>query len=141
MGMRRALSPVPVVALALVVALLACCSRGSAAPSPQPGVLSGRVLGHSSQGGDRTPLAGVRVAVYRQRVFVGGPVQEHAPKPVATARTDGAGVFHVRGLPAGRWFVLAVSEAGSGSWVRFDPASGAVITLVVCTDCPVPLIG
>jgi hypothetical protein len=58
---------------------------------------------------------------------------------LATTTTNGDGVFTFHGLPAGRWFVLAMDQAGQGSWVPFDPATGAVVTLVVCTDCPIPL--
>jgi hypothetical protein len=125
--------------LLLAVGLILCsCSSGSSLPSPAPGVLSGVVIGHSSQNDHRTPLANAPVGVYRQAVFSGGPVLQNPPEPVATTKTNSAGVFSFRGLPAGRWFVLALDQAGQGTWVRFDPATGAVVTLVVCTDCPLP---
>jgi len=119
---------------------LASCSTGVSLPSPAPRVLSGVVIAHTSQNNnDRAPLAGAAVAVYRQAVSSGGPVLQNPPKPVATTTTNSAGVFRFQGLPAGRWFVLAVDQTGQGTWVRFDPAIGAVVTLVVCTDCPIPL--
>ncbi len=128
-------------ALLLVVGMtLASCSSAASPPSPAPGVLSGVVLGHLSQGGRQTPLPNAPVGVYRRAVSSGGPIQQNPPEPVATTRTDGDGVFRVRGLSAGRWFVLAIDQAGQGVWVRFDPASGAAVTLVVCTDCPIPLV-
>lgn len=34
------------------------------------------------------------------------------------------------------WFVLAVSQAGPGRWVRFDPVTGAVVTLMVSHGLP-----
>ncbi len=119
--------------------ILGSCSSGLSLPSPSPGVLSGVVIGHSSQNNHRTPLANAAVAVYRQAVSSGGPVLQNPPRPVATTTTNSAGAFTFHGLPAGRWFVLALNQAGQGSWVRFDPATGAVIMLVVCTDCPLPL--
>jgi hypothetical protein len=103
------------------------------------GALSGVVWAHTSQSDHRTPLADAQVAVYRQAVLSGGPVLQNAPKPVATTTTDGDGAFSFRGLPAGRWFVIATGRAGQGTWVRFDPAAGATVTLVVCSDCPIPL--
>lgn len=128
------------IALVLVAgAILASCSSRVSLPSPAAGVLSGVVIGHSSQNNDRTPLANAPVGVYRQAVSSGGPVLQNPPEPVATTTTDSAGVFMFQGLPAGRWFVLALDQAGQGTWVRFDPATGAVVTLVVCTDCPLPL--
>jgi hypothetical protein len=125
--------------LLVVVSALASCSSGVSAPSLAPGVLAGVVIGHRSQSTHQVPLAGVTVGVYRQAVSSGGPVLQDPPEPVATATTNGAGVFRFRGLPAGRWFVLARNEPGPGSWVSFDPSTGAVVTLVVCTDCPLPL--
>ena len=77
--------------------------------------------------------------VYRQAVSSGGPILANPPQPLATATTDSAGRFTIQGLPAGRWFVLVLDQAGAGTWVPFDPATGAVVTLVVCTDCPIPL--
>ncbi len=124
--------------LALTVFVLASCSSGPTPPARQPGILSGLVIGHTSQGSDRAALTGAVVSLFRQEVSSGGPVRQNPPKPVVTVRTDGAGVFRFRGLPAGRWFVLAVGQAGPGRWVRFDPVAGAVVTLVVCTDCPIP---
>ncbi len=127
-------------ALLLVVGMiLASCSSGGSPPSASPGELSGVVIGHSSQGGHQTPLANAPVGVYRQAVSSGGPMMQNPPKPVATTTTNSAGVFRFQGLPAGKWFVLALDQAGQGTWVRFDPATGAVVTLVVCTDCPMPL--
>jgi len=126
----------------LVVACtaLAACSTGVSLPSPTRGVLSGVVIGHTSQNNDhRSPLAGAAVAVYRRAVSIGGPVLQNPPKPVATTTTNSAGVFRFQDLPAGKWFVLAVDQAGQGTWVSYDPATGAVVTLVVCTDCPIPL--
>jgi len=125
--------------LFVVGALLGSCTSGVSVPSPVPGVLSGVVLSHSSQSEHRTPLAGATVGVYDQAVSPGGPVLQNPPQPVATAATNRTGMFRVQGLPAGRWFVLVLNQAGGGTWVRFDPAVGAVVTLVVCTDCPVPL--
>jgi hypothetical protein len=119
--------------------ILASCSSGVSRQRPVPGVLSGVVVGHSSQDSHETPLANALVDVFSQAVSSGGPVLQNPPKPVATTTTNGAGVFTFQRLPAGRWFVLAVNQAGQGTWVRFDPASGAVVTLVVCTDCPIPL--
>ena len=127
-------------ALLLVMGVtLASCSSGVSPPSPAPGVLSGMVIGHTSQNDHRTPLANAAVDVYRQAVSSGGPVLQNPPEPVATTTTDSAGVFRFRGLPEGRWFVLALNQSGQGTWVHFDPATGAVVTLVVCTDCPMPL--
>lgn len=127
-------------ALLLVVGtILASCSSGVSPLSPSPGVLSGVVKGYSSLHTQRTPLATALVGVYRQAVSSGGPVLQNPPKPVATTTTDSAGVFRFQGLPAGRWFVHAVDQAGTGTWVSFDPTMGAVVTLVVCTDCPMPL--
>ena len=127
-------------ALLLVVGMiLGSCSSGMSLPSPAPGVLSGVVIGHPSQNNHRTPLANATVGVYRQAVSSGGPVLQNPPKPVATTTTNSAGVFRFQGLPARRWFVLALNQAGQGTWVRFDPATGAVVTLVVCTDGPLPL--
>lgn len=125
--------------LVLAGTLFAACSSGVKAPSPTPGVLAGVVIGHTSQGGHQTPLEGARVGVFRRAVSSGGPVQENPPQPVATTTTDAHGTFSFHGLPAGRWFVVALDQAGGGTWVRFDPASGATVTLLVCTDCPVPL--
>jgi hypothetical protein len=119
--------------------ILGSCSSGVSPPSASPGELSGVVIGHSSQEGHRAPLANAPVGVYRQAVSSGGPVLQNPPKPVATTTTNSAGVFTFQGLPAGKWFVLALNQAGQGTWVRFDPATGAVVTLVVCTDCPMPL--
>jgi Carboxypeptidase regulatory-like domain len=117
---------------------LASCSSKAAPASPAPGVLSGVVLGHLSQG-KQTPLAGATVGVYRRATSSGGPVQQDPPQPVATATTDKEGAFRFLDLPAGRWFVLAQDQAGQGAWVDFDPAIGGTLTLVVCTDCPIPL--
>lgn len=127
-------------ALLLVASIVAssCTSRVSPL-NPAPGVLSGVVIGHSSQGGHQSPLANALVGVFSQAVSSGGPVLQNPPKPVATTTTNSAGVFRFQGLPAGRWFVLAPNQAGQGTWVSFDPATGAVVTLVVCTDCPMPL--
>jgi hypothetical protein len=126
-------------ALVLVVGvILGSCSSGASLPGPVPGVLSGVVIGHSSLNDDRTPLANAPVGVYRQAVSSGGPILQNPPKPVATTTTNSAGVFRFQGLPAGKWFVLALNQAGQGTWVPFDPATGAVVTLVVCTDCPLP---
>jgi len=125
--------------LVMGVLLASCASGASSPPSQAPGVLSGVVIGHTSQNDHRAPLAGVRVGVYRQAVSSGGPVLANPPQPLATTTTDGAGRFTIQGLPAGRWFVLALDQAGAGTWVPFDPATGAVVTLVVCTDCPIPL--
>ncbi len=119
--------------------LMASCSSGVSRPSLTPGVLSGVVLGHQSQGTDQTRLADAPVGVFRQAVSSGGPVLQSPPKPVATTTTNSDGVFEFRTLPAGRWFVLALDQAGQGTWVLFNPATGAVVTLSVCTDCPVPL--
>ncbi len=96
-------------------------------------------MAYSSQHPDRVPLAGVTVGVYHQAVSVGGPVQVNPPPPVATTTTDSAGGFRFEGLGNGRWFVIALNQAGGGRWVSYDPATGIEITLVVCTDCPVPL--
>lgn len=125
--------------LVMGVLLASCASGASSPPSQAPGVLSGVVVGHSSQNDHRTPLADARVAVYRQAVSSGGPILAEPPPPLATTTTNSAGQFTIQGLPAGRWFVLALDQAGSGTWVPFDPATGAVVTLVVCTDCPIPL--
>jgi hypothetical protein len=119
--------------------ILASCSSRVSPPSPEPGVLSGVVIGHLSQGGHGSPLADAPVAVYRQAVSSGGPVLQSPLEPVATSTTNGEGVFSFQGLPEGKWFVLALNQAGQGTWVRFDPPIGAVVTLVVCTDCPLPL--
>jgi hypothetical protein len=124
--------------LATLTLTLSSCASKAAPASPAPGVLSGVVLGHVSQG-KQTPLAGASVGVYRRATFSGGPVQQDPPQPVATTTTDKDGAFRFRDLPAGRWFVLVQGQVGGGSWVTFDPATGAAITLVVCTDCPVPL--
>jgi hypothetical protein len=125
--------------LFVVGVILGSCSSGGSLLSPSPGVLSGVVIGHSSQNNHRTALANAAVAVYRQAVSSGGPVLQNPPRPVTSTTTNSAGVFRFQGLPAGRWFLLVLNQAGQGSWVRFDPATGAVITLVVCTDCPLPL--
>lgn len=128
------------ITILLVIGIaLASCASGVSAPSRAAGVLSGVVTGHLSGGTKQSPLAGVHIGVFREAVFSGGPIRVNAPKPVATATTDGHGTFTIHGLAAGRWFVLAMDQAGGGAWVRFDPATGAVVTLVVCTDCPVPL--
>jgi hypothetical protein len=128
------------IATVLVVgSMLAACSSGVVTSSPSPGVLSGVVLGHLSGATHQTPLANTPIGVYRRAVSSGGPVLQNPPQPVATTNTDRAGMFRFSGLPAGRWYVLAMDQAGQGSWVRFDPANGAAVTLVVCTDCPVPL--
>ena len=128
-------------ALVLVLGVLlgACSSGESSSMRAAPGVLSGVVVGHSSQNDHRTPLADARVAVYRQAVSSGGPILAEPPPPLATATTNSAGRFTDPGAPAGRWFVLVLHQAGAGTWVPFDPATGAVVTLVVCTDCPIPL--
>ena len=118
--------------------LVPCCSAQIRAPHPAPDVLAGVVIAHESEGGHRAPLGGAIVGVYRQATSVGGPVRLDPPKPVAMTRTNADGEFRFTGLGQGRWFVLALNEAGDGSWVRFDPAIGAVVTLEVCTDCPVP---
>ena len=119
--------------------LMASCASGVSRPGRTARVLSGVVIGHPSQGDSQTPLANTPVGVFRQAVFSGGPILQNPPKPVATTTTDAAGAFAFRTLPAGRWFVLALNQAGRGTWVQFDPATGAVITLSVCTDCPMPL--
>jgi hypothetical protein len=66
-------------------------------------------------------------------------VLANPPKPVATTTTDDAGRFRFEGLVSRRWFVVAPNVSGSGVWVRFDRATGASVTLTVCTDCPIPL--
>ncbi len=119
--------------------IFASCSSGVSLPSPVPGVLSGVVIGHSSQNNHRTPLGGAPVGVYREAVSSGGPILQNPPKAVATTTTNSAGMFSFHGLPKGKWFVLALDQAGQGTWVDFDPATGGVVTLVVCTDCPIPL--
>jgi hypothetical protein len=127
------------VTLLLVLStVLGSCSSRISPPTPVPGVLSGVVIAHPSQGDHRIPLADAPVGVYRRAVSTGGPVLQNPPEPVATTTTDGDGVFRFRGLPAGRWFVIAMNQAGQGTWVRFDTSTGAVVTLVVCSDCPVP---
>ena len=126
--------------LLVVGVILASCSSGaSSSLQAAPGVLSGVVVGHASQNDHRTPLADARVGVYRQAVSSGGPILANPPQPLATTTTDSGGRFTIQGLPAGRWFVLVLDQAGAGTWVPFDPATGAVVTLVVCTDCPIPL--
>ena len=128
-------------ALLLVMGVLlgSCSSGASSSLQASPGVLSGVVVGHTSQNDHRTPLADARVSVYRQAVSSGGPILAERPQPLATTTTNGTGQFTIQGLPAGRWFVLVMDQAGAGTWVPFDPATGAVVTLVVCTDCPIPL--
>ena len=123
----------------VIAAMLTACTSHTSQPSPSPGTLAGIVLSYSSQHPDRTPLPGVTVGVYHQAVSVGGPVQLNPPPPVATTTTDGSGRFRFEELGTGRWFVIALNQAGGGTWVSYDPARGAAITLVVCTDCPVPL--
>lgn len=118
---------------------LSSCTSHASPLTPEPGLLSGVVLAHSSQKSDNLPLADARVDVYRQAVSIGGPVLQNPPSPVAMTTTNSAGEFRIEGLGKGRWFVLAPNEAGGGAWVSFDPATGAVVTLIVCTDCPVPV--
>jgi hypothetical protein len=126
--------------LLLVVGMtLVSCASGVEPASPAPGVLSGVVLAHLSQGSHQTPLANAPVGIYRRAISSGGPEQQNSPKPVRTTTTNNDGVFRFQGIPAGKWFVLAQNQAGQGTWVNFDPAEGAVVTLVVCTDCPIPL--
>lgn len=133
-GVRRA------AAILAIGMMLASCSARPAIPVPTPGALAGVVIDHpSGSGAHPGPLGRALVEVYRQAVSPGGPIMLHPPRPVATARTDRAGVFVIRGLPGGRWFVVVMNAAGAGSWVRYDPARGAVVTLVVCSDCPMPL--
>lgn len=124
----------------LALSLASCASEAPPSnPSVAPGVLSGVVLGHASGQGGGSPLANTPVAVYRTAVPVGGPVLANPPEPVATATTNAAGEFRFEGLASGRWFVVAPNVAGAGVWVRFDQATGASVTLRVCTDCPIPL--
>jgi hypothetical protein len=119
----------------LLMVTMAACASGASSVGPTQGVLSGTVVGHLSDGTQQRPMGNVSVSVYRQAVPIGGPVLQNPPKPVASTTTNSEGVFEFRSLPAGRWFVAA----GAGVWVNFDPAKGAVITIAVCTDCPVPL--
>ena len=126
--------------LLLALSLASCASKAPpSSPSAAPGVLSGVVLGHTSGQSGGAPLAGTPVAVYRTAVPVGGPVLQNPPKPVATTTTNDAGEFRFEGIPSGRWFVVAPNVSGTGVWVRFDQATGASVTLRVCTDCPIPL--
>ena len=123
-----------------LLVMLASCGRASSAASPTPetGVLSGVVVAHTSQGTERTPLGDATVVVYREAVQAGGVAIQNQPNPVTTTTTNAEGVFRFVGLSSGSWFLLVQNEAGGGTWVGFDAAKGAVVTLVVCTDCPVP---
>ena len=125
--------------LLLVLSRASCASQSPPSSAAGPGILSGVVLGHTSGQSGGSPLAGTNVAVYRTAVPVGGPIMANPPKPVATTTTNDAGQFRFEGLTSGRWFVVAPNVSGSGVWVRFDQATGATVTLSVCTDCPLPL--
>ena len=127
-----------VVLLVMGMTVASCAYKAAAPASPAPGVLSGVVLGHVSQGKQK-PLAGASVGVYRRATSSGGPIEQDPPLPVTTTMTDQDGAFRFHDLPAGHWFVMVQGQAGQGTWVTFDPATGATLTLVVCTDCPIPL--
>jgi hypothetical protein len=120
--------------------VLASCTSGIAV-GVHPHVLSGVLVVRNNDGGDAEPAPGVEIGAYRQAVPVGGPIVYPPPTPVATTRTDESGVFRFTDLPAGRWFVQAVSPPGfsPGRWVRFEPNRGITVTLYACRDCPVPV--
>jgi transposase-like protein len=87
-----------------------------------------------------TPLIKGSISRVNKAVSIGGAGSAiPPPKPVATARTNSTGEFRFTGLRQGRWFVFVQNEPGVGSWVRVDPETGAVVTLVVCSGCPIRL--
>jgi hypothetical protein len=77
------------------------------------------------------------VAIYQ------GPLLQNPPQPVVTAVTSSDGLFSLRGLDPGRYFITAVQPgpAVTGTWARITADQGASVLLIACTDCPVPLNG
>jgi len=129
---------------AIGVAILVAAGCGSMASSggttgtpAQPGAITGKVLSfRSSARSQRTPLPGARVAAYRQRVRLVGPVMADPPQPVGSAMTDQSGAFSLSGLKPGRYFV---ASGTAGTWVRLRADGAEPVTLSICRDCPVPL--
>jgi hypothetical protein len=129
----------------IVVLSLVSCGRGSSldAPAvPGGGEVAGRLVSQTSDGSDRSPEPGLRVGAFTQAILP-GPALQNPPEPISTAVTSGEGLFSLRGLDPGRYFITAVQPgpAITGTWVRISADQGASVLLVVCTDCPVPLNG
>ena len=134
-----------VVALVIALTTAACGASGggSSGPLSQPspaGSISGILLEHTSAApADRRPAAGVTIGLYTRPISQGGPVQADPPRPVATVKTgaDGRFVFRHPGSRP-RYFVAVVSPGPytGGRWAR---PGGRSVTLIGCTDCPMPL--
>jgi hypothetical protein len=144
MQARRSLCLLVIVSLASL-ATLASCSRGpslDAPPAPAGGQVAGRLVSQTSDGSHRTGQAGQPVGAFTTAVRV-GPVLQNPPQPVATAVTTSDGIFSIRGLDPGRYFITVAQPgpAVTGAWVRVTADQGESVLLVICTDCPVPLAG
>jgi hypothetical protein len=129
-----------VITAALGLAILAGCGQAQSSPPPSThpaGTISGVVESfHSAQKSDLSPAPRITVTAYRKAFPFIGPVLAHGPKPVATATTDSAGRFVLRGLAAGRYFLIASSTA---HWVTLPSGQGATTSFAICADCPLPM--
>jgi hypothetical protein len=140
--MRRRTPLLTAASLVGALVLSSCGARLGAPPPPSGGQVAGRVVSQKSDGSDRAAAGGVRIGAFTTAVSA-GPVMQNPPKPVVTGVTSSDGLFLLKGLRPGRYFVSS-AQAGpvvAGAWVRVSEGQGASLLLIDCTDCPVPLVG
>ena len=120
--------------------MLAGCghSQGTKPPPVHPvGAITGLVQSYASGHKNHlSPAAKIAVIAYRRAFPFIGPVLANGPKPVARASTDAAGRFVLRGLSAGRYFIVADSTA---RWVTLPVGRHATTSFAICSDCPLPM--
>ncbi|HUZ85153.1 MAG TPA: hypothetical protein VMU66_10690 [Gaiellales bacterium] len=133
------------VTIAATLLLAAACGQpaggsGSVPTGPPPGVpgtISGVYRAGRSSAGPLQGVAGVRIGLYLRAISL-GPVMIDPPRPVRVTVTAAGGSFTFTGLASRRYFVspIAPGAYAPGRWVR---PGGAVVVIVGCTACPVPL--
>ena len=125
---------------ALGLAVLAGCGQSRSTKLPQrypAGTITGLVQSFTSGHKNHlSPAAKIAVIAYRRAFPFIGPVLAHGPKPAARASTDAAGRYVLRGLSAGRYFIVADSTA---RWVTLPPGRHATTSFAICSDCPLPM--
>jgi hypothetical protein len=133
--------------IGLILALAAsaaCGGSSSSAPiparSPGPGILTGTYEVRGASDGVVRPAVGATIGLFRKAVSFAGPVTADQPRPIAQVVTGPDGGFRFDGLAPGRYFVEPMDlGAPRGVWVELTSSSGASVTLIGCSGCPVPL--